>query len=111
MLESIETGQSWDVMEGDTLKWSIRKNYKDKKWRMGLTVGVVHPFSKGKYYDEPLADIDQIISAFEEAKFKLVQRGSFIDWLTKYETSTREKISADDKRYGTLYTYVSLVKI
>jgi len=118
LLEDVATGKSWDIYEpldedGKTIKYSLRKNYKDSKFKMGLTIGVVHPFSNGKYYDEPLADIDQIVSAFEASNFKLIQKGSFADWTDKFKKFDSHwfgQLTADDKRYDTLYTYVSLVK-
>lgn len=122
LLENIGVGESWDLSEKDPssdnpttekVKYSLRRNYKDKAWKMGLTIGVVHPFSGGAYYDEPLADIDQIVGAFEESGFKLVQRGSFADWHDKYvkfNPKWAEMLSENDKKYDMLYTYVSLIK-
>lgn len=115
LLENVATGKSWDIYEpdGNTVKYSLKKKYKDAKFKMGLTVGVVHPFSNGKHYDEPLADIDQIIEAFEDVKFKLVQKGSFADWTDKFKKFDAHwfgQLTTDDKRYDALYAYVSLVK-
>lgn len=120
LLEKLDIGESWDLLENDPnninsndIKYSLRKNYKDKTWKMGLTVGVIHPFSGGNYYDEPLADINQIIKLFEENEFKLVQRGSFADWHEKYSKFNpkwSDMLSDNDKKYDTLYTYVSLIK-
>jgi SAM-dependent methyltransferase len=118
LLENIAEGESWDLSEKDPegtneVKYSLRRNYKDKTWKMGLTIGVVHPFSGGAYYDEPLADVDQIIGAFEGSGFKLVQKGSFADWNDKYvkfNPKWAEMLTESDKKYDMLYTYVSLVK-
>lgn len=120
LLDKVGVGSSWDLSEKDPqdnkekVKYSLRRNYKDKSWKMGLTIGVVHPFSNGAYYDEPLADIDQIISAFEGSGFKMVQRGSFADWYDKYakfNPKWAEMLTENDKKYDMLYTYVSLVKV
>lgn len=117
LLEKINQGDSWDIEEEHEgkkeLKYSIRKNYKDAKFKMGLTIGVVHPFSGGKYYDEPLADVDQITEAFTTKGYKLQQKGSFADWNDRYKkfnTQWFENLTADDKRYGALYSYISVAK-
>jgi SAM-dependent methyltransferase len=114
LLEKMQKGQSWDLLDTDkTLKYSLRKNYKDTKFKTGLTVGVVHPFSRGEYYDEPLVDIDNIVKSFEDDGFKLMQKGSFADWHEKFKNFDNHwfnQLSSDDKKYGTMYTYVSLRK-
>jgi SAM-dependent methyltransferase len=115
LLEKMNKGQSWDIMDpdGKTLRYSLRKNYKDAKFKTGLTIGAVHPFSRGQYYDEPLVDIDAVVSAFEATDFKLMQKGSFADWhekFKKFDNHWFNQLSADDKKYGMLYTYVSLRK-
>jgi len=114
LLEKMQKGQSWDIKDSDaSLKYSIRKNYSDAKFKTGLTIGAIHPFSRGQYYDEPLVDIDNIIKAFTDIDFKLIQKGSFADWhdkFKKFNSHWFNQMSADDKKYGTLYTYVSLKK-
>ena len=115
LLEKMKKGESWDIMDpdGKTLRYSLRKNYKESKFKTGLTIGVVHPFSRGEYYDEPLVDIDNVVDQFTAENFKIMQKGSFADWhdkFKKFDSRWFDQLSADDKRYGTMYTYISMRK-
>lgn len=117
LLEKVKTGESYDVNEKhdgkDVLKYSIKKLYKDSKFKTGLQISLIHPFSQGQYYDEPLCDVDAVIAEFEKRGYKLQQRGSFIEWRDKFQNFNpkfAKEMSADDKKYASLYTYVTLIK-
>ncbi len=113
LLENTKTGASYDVKENDVLKYSIKKLYKDAKFKTGLSISLIHPFSRGQYYDEPLCDVDAVITEFEKRGYKLHQRGSFIEWREKFQNFNprfAKEMSADDKKYASLYTYVTLIR-
>lgn len=117
LLEKVKTGDSYDLKEKyegkEHLKYSIKKKYKDTKFKMGLPISLIHPFSRGKYYDEPLCDVDAVIAEFEKRGYKLHQRGSFIEWrdkFRKFNPRIEKEMSENDRKYASLYTYVTLIK-
>lgn len=113
LLRGIETGKSWDLRD-ETLKYSIKKLYKSKVLtNFGQKIGVIHPFSKGEYYEENIVNIDHVIKMFERHGFVRLQYSSFGDWHAKFNSSNPKmanKMTKDDKLYSSLYSYVSLKK-
>ena len=122
LLEKTKKNASWDLgYSGDAQntgdkkppKYSIKKKYDDKKFKTGLQVGVIHPFSRGQYYDEYLVDIDELIVLAKKHGLSMQQRGSFADYdgkFAKFNPKFGKEMSADDKNYGALYGYVSFYK-
>jgi Asfivirus mRNA-capping enzyme len=116
LLEKTKTGDSYDLFEDKekkVLKYSIKKTYKDTTFKTGLSISLIHPFSRGQYYDEPLCDVDAVIAEFEKRGYKLQQKGSFIEWREKFHKFNprfAKMMSENDKKYASLYTYVTLIK-
>lgn len=109
LLKDVAFGEAWSVKEGDVFKYSIRKDYKDKKLLpAGQRIAVLHPFSQGELYEEYLVNIDQVIELFPG--YKIRQRGSFGDWFSRFHTFAKKELSKDEKVYLSLYHYVTLWK-
>lgn len=120
LLKDLKPQESWNSKEGEVLKYSIRKEYKDTKetkegeleeW--GMKVGVIHPFSQGNYYTENLVPIEQVISAFTKRGYQIRQNGSYGDWLDKFQYANKKMydlLTDADKLYASLYHSVSLWK-
>lgn len=114
LLKKTQYKKSWDIHQDNALKYSIKKKYKNDKFTdFGLQIGVVHPFSKGEYYDENLLGIERVIKEFEKNGYKLHQYSSFGDWIPKFKQFDKrfgELLTDDDEKYVSLYSYVSLYK-
>jgi hypothetical protein len=122
LLESVAPGSTWDagVLGAEVAgskpqsKFSIRRDYTDKKFVGGLKIGVRHHFGGGDYYTESLVDVDALISLFEKkSAYKMLQQGSFGDMhdqFSEFNHEVAKKLSPHDKLYSSLYTYVTLVK-
>jgi SAM-dependent methyltransferase len=115
-LKNIETGKSWDVMENNELKYSIKKLYTDDKFTnpFGKKISLIHPFSNGEYYEENLVHIPTLIKAFKDQNYLLRQNGSFQEWLSKYQKFSPKfsaMLTQNDQDYASLYQYVSLLRL
>ena len=112
LLKNIKKDQSWDLIEDDYLKYSIKKLY-EKENDYGDQIGVIHPFSMGEYYSENILNLDLIIKSFKEKKYILRQFGSFGDWLNKFKKfnpNIYQQMTSNDIIYSSLYSYCSLWK-
>jgi SAM-dependent methyltransferase len=68
----IAEGDSWDVREGGVLKYSIKRYFpeKAKLENAGQKIGVLLPFSQGKYYEEYLSNVGALSAVFERRGFR-----------------------------------------
>lgn len=114
LLKKIQYKKSWDIHQETVLKYSIKKLYKgDKCADFGMKIGVVHPFSKGEYYEENLINPERIIKEFTKKGYKLHQNSSFGDQIEKFKQFDKRfgsLLSDDDMTYVSLYSYISLHK-
>lgn len=114
LLKDIEEGETWEVKEADTVKYSITKHYKsDELTAFGQKIAVKHPFSGDKAYEENLVNIANVIEAFTKKGYEVRQNSSFGDWLNKFQYFNKKayaELTDDDKLYCSLYNYVSLWK-
>lgn len=87
-------------------KYGIKKLY-TKFSDFGSKISVLHPFSKGEYYDEFLLNPEDIVTAF---KGKNIQGNSFATYMNQYKTENTiqfSKMSDDDKKYASLYYFIT----
>jgi SAM-dependent methyltransferase len=114
ILKETDFQNSWDMHQDEVLKYSIKRLYQSNSLtNFGQKIGVVHPFSKGEYYEEYLVNINMVITAFSRRGYQIRQNGSFADWLSKFQTfnaKVYEQMSPEDIKYVSLYQYVSLWK-
>lgn len=65
-------GASWDEREAGTLKYSIRRLYREKSMLpAGQRVGVLLPFSRGEYYEEYLSNVVELRKIFEKRGLRM----------------------------------------
>ncbi len=114
MLQNTLTDASYDLIDSNnTVKYSIKKLYSDTEFKPGLKISVIHPFSKGEYYEENLIDIKWLISVFKQNSYTVIQSGSFSDWLDKFSRFNQKiysLMSLQDKQYASLYSYITLCR-
>jgi SAM-dependent methyltransferase len=94
-------------------KFGIKKLYDAKTHQLGQKISVIHPFSKGQYYEEYLVNIDQVVDHFCNKKYAKISHGSFGDWFQKFDQAFPKnfvEMSQDDKIYASLYSYITVAK-
>lgn len=111
ILSNIKIGETWNVMQDNVLKYSIKKLYKATTFGMGLKIGVYLPFSGGEYYEEYLVDIDHVNNTFINKGFKISQSDSFSQYMFNFEKDRKDlfaKLTQQDKEYIDLLHYCVL---
>lgn len=86
------------------IKYGIKKKYIGEQF-MGFnqTISVKMPFST-EYYDEPLVDIDNLITKFKSCGFELINQYSFSDCIpTFYKTYKLLSLDDEDKAFIDIY--------
>lgn len=113
LLRNKPVGASWDAFVDNVKKYSIRRDYAgDTLAAVGQTISVLLPFSD-EMYPEPLCNIDVVINEAKKLGFELELRGSMSEYLSKFariDKTLYGALSADDKKYIDLHSYVSLRK-
>ena len=104
-LKDIPYGETWDKYENDVKKYSIKKLYKENVLLdAGQKIGVLLPFSKGDYYEEPLLNTSVVVREFKLNGFDLIARTNATEYLEEYKLTDRGKLlTADDETYVSFY--------
>lgn len=93
------------------LKYALRKNYRgDKLAQAGQLVSVLLPFTD-EMYQEPLCNIDTVISEASKLGFELELHASMSTYMDKFQKADRalyDKLTDEDKLYIGLHSFVSL---
>lgn len=108
----LEKNNSWNVREGEVLKYSINKKYTSNKFEnIGQQIEVLLPFSGGEYYTEYLVNYDYILKEFKKGGFTVEKTGSFDAFLNlvKKEKLFNE-LTEGDIEFLSLYSYAILKK-
>jgi len=97
--------------QDDVLKYSIKKLYKsDKLTSAGQMISVLMPFSDN-HYDEPLCNIDFVISEAAKLGFEHEFNESFASYFDKFSGADKllsESLTEDDRKYIDLYHFITL---
>jgi SAM-dependent methyltransferase len=97
--------------QDDVLKYSIKKLYKaDKLTGAGQMISVLMPFSD-KHYDEPLCNIDFVISEAAKLGFAFELNESFSSYFSKFTSADKllgEQLTDADRKYIDLYHFITL---
>ena len=113
-LKSIKYMSTYDLYDGEVLKYSVRKQYKESKIaKFGQQIGVLLPFSGGEYYVESLVNIDYMITAFETVGLIKTDRQSFGTKLDAFRVENAKVYSAlrdIDKEFISMYSWVAFEK-
>ena len=92
----LKTGGKFELYEGERLKFKIVAKYPlnaGKSPKNYSKIDVLLPFSDGKYYEEYLVDVDDIIKQFEKKGFKHV---------SSVDVDTKDLKSDVDRQYAAL---------
>jgi len=89
-------------------KYGIVKKYIGEQF-MGFnqTIGVKMPFST-EYYDEPLVDIEHLITKFKSCGFELINQYSFSDCIPAFH-KTYKLLSLDDEDKAFIDVYHAII--
>lgn len=103
----IAAGGTWDLREGDTLKYSLRRMYtSDRLEPTGQKIGVLLPFSGGEYYEEYLVNSKSLSAAFGIRGFRLLEEVGVAGKLPAFEAHNRavfRQLTEADRKYLGLY--------
>ena len=114
LLREYTRGQQWEVREDGALKYALKKNYAgDKIASTGQMISVLLPFSD-TMYDEPLCNIDLLITEASKLGFELELNASMTTYMTKFSQADRalyDRLTDDDRKYIDLHSYITLRKI
>jgi hypothetical protein len=113
-LKQIEYNQSWDLIESEAKKFSIRKLYQDNELvPAGQSIGVLLPFSSGQYYNEFLVNTTALINEFVLRGFDLESYEPIINELPNFESqwsSVASALTDVDKEYLQLFSTIIFKK-
>lgn len=114
LLKGLKNGETWKVLQDNVPKYAITKKYNsDKLSAAGQTISVLMPFSD-EMYDEPLCNLDTVITEAKKLGFELELNDSFDTYMDRFEKADRtlfDKLTDSDKEYIGLYSFVSLRKV
>ena len=114
LLKPLKQGQQWEARENGVLKYAIKKNYtSDKLTACGQMISVLLPFSD-EMYDEPLCNVDVVISEATKLGFAVELDSSMITFADKFaraDAALAHALTTDDKQYIGLHKFVSLRKM
>lgn len=104
----------WDAMEGNVIKYSIKREFKSKELTLtNQKIGVKLPFSGDAYYTEYLVNNAYMETVFKKVSMKRCAFGSFSEYLEEYARENKRgfaNLDADDKKFVSLYYYSIYVK-
>ncbi len=110
MSNGVKFGKSFDLFEKSknvqTLKYSLKRLYQDDVIQdSNQQIGVLLPFSDGKYYDEYLVNQDYLINSFKQKNITLESHNLASDFIKEFEVQNRRNsiLTTEDKQYLSLY--------
>lgn len=109
IFDLLKEKDSWDLREGEVLKYSIKKSYTSESLEStGQQIDVLLPFSGGKYYTEFLVNYKYLMTEFELNGFKTEKTGDFSSFLPLFKKESAKLyngLSKDDIEFLSLYKY------
>ena len=114
LLKDIEQGKKWVDYEEHVQKYGFIKKYNSIKLSAsGQLISVLLPFTD-EWVDEPLCNIDTVISEARKLKLEVELNNSFtkqLEIFKKYSPRLYNLLTESDKKYIDLFQYVSFSKI
>ena len=111
--DGIAMGGSWDIYEPaapgapPTRKYSLKRLYSaDALEPVGQRIGVLLPFSDGRYYEEFLVNTKALTAEFAARGFGLVASTRAVDSIPDFEARNRSiaaLLTEGDRRWLSLY--------
>lgn len=107
VFDLLKDKKSYDLREGEVLKYSIKKKYTSDRFEaVGQKIDVLLPFSAGNYYTENLVNYNYLQEEFVKYGFKLHKKGTFSSYLSKFKENKLYKALSDvDIEFISLYSY------
>jgi hypothetical protein len=111
LLSGLETNQQWESREDGILKYAIKKKYVGKQLtETGQTISVLLPF-KDEMEDEPLCNVEMVISEAKKFGFAVELNESMITYKSVFEKQNKflhDQLTPGDIEYIKLHKYVTL---
>lgn len=111
----ISTGDKWELYENDILKYSIERRYSSNNLEYcGQKIGVLLPFSMGKYYEEYLVNVGAITKEFKKRGFKRESFETLDKVFARFSAKdhrTYSFLTENDKEYLSLYCEVVFKRV
>jgi SAM-dependent methyltransferase len=102
--------ESWDVHEGEALKYSLKRLYASETLEpLGQKIGVLLPFSNGRYYEEYLVNTRTLIDEFARRDFKVVAVANIASSIPQFKAGSPRiaaQLTADDRAYLGLFAEI-----
>jgi SAM-dependent methyltransferase len=103
------------VYQNNVIKYNIKSKFGKDKFKSGLHIDILLPFTNGKLIDEVLLDVDELIMKFTEGgSFGVVENKNFDGYIDKYYddySGKSNKLTNDDLKFSSLYKIVILQKL
>jgi len=110
----IAPGDEWRATEGTTVKYAIRRKYTTNRLaKTNQMISVKMPFNDD-YIDEPMANIDMLITEFIAAGFEFVKNISFAEYAALFAAKNKVLAAAMhpiDFDYAALHSMVVLKRV
>jgi hypothetical protein len=104
----VPSGGTWEVREGDgPPKYALRRLYSSTTLEaVGQRIGVLLPFSDGRFYEEYLVNTESLEATFVARGFSLKSSTNAASLIPNFEVRNRalaSLLTAGDKQYLSLY--------
>jgi hypothetical protein len=103
----IGVGETWDVFEGGARKYSLKRLYAGEALEAcGQRIGVLLPFSDGRYYEEYLVNTAAVVAEFAARGFSVAAATSAADSIPDFSARNRAlaaQLTEGDRRWLGLY--------
>lgn len=110
----VQDGQSWDIYEEETLKFSIKRMYSGETLQSaGQKIGVLLPFSDGQYYEEYLVNTRVLTDEFVARGFRVVSLNPVQKHFEEFRMRNPpvyKMLTDNDKTYLSLYGEIILMR-
>ena len=112
----VAEGDSYDITEGtpSIKKYSIKRLFSSNTFEAaGQKIGVLLPFSGGKYYEENLVNISALKEEFKLKNFTQIVASSIDSYIPKFEQASfkmAKLLTMADKQYLSLHSEIVFKK-
>ncbi len=114
VFKALGTKDEWALTENGKVKYSIKREFSSTELtNQDQAIGVMLPFSAGRYYREYLVNYEYVQKVFEKEGLMLVRQESFGSLLRTYRKQNGKgfaSMSDEDKAYVSMYGYMIFEK-
>lgn len=105
--EGVPEGGTWDARESEALKYSLKRLYASETLEAaGQRIGVLLPFSDGRYYEEYLVNTKALVAEFAARGLSLLAATNAERAIPEFEARNRSLaalLTPADRKYLSLY--------